>query len=115
MTERTENRDGDVLVVLTNAPDVDTARSLARTLIERRLAACVNVLSPCHSVYRWEGGVEETPEVPMIVKTTAASYPGLEDVLRALHPYDVPEIIALPAVSGLKDYLAWVAAETGGA
>lgn len=102
---------GDCLLVLCNCPDAATADALAAALVEARLAACVNVLAPCRSVYRWQGAVERAEEVPLLIKTTAAAYPALESALRAAHPYDVPEIVAVPMVRGLPDYLAWLAAE----
>lgn len=105
----------DILLVITHLPDRTVAESLARHLVERRLAACVNILAPCHSVYRWQGAVETATEVPLLIKTSAAGYAALERELRARHPYELPEIIALPLTQGLPDYLAWVAAQTGDA
>lgn len=102
----------DALLVLTNLPDAASARALAAHLVEARLAACVNILAPCRSVYRWEGTLEDAEEVPLLVKTTAARYPALEAAIRARHPYELPEIVAVPIERGLPDYLAWVAAET---
>ena len=101
-----------ILLVLTNLPDRITAEALAASLVEDRLAACVNILQPCHSVYRWKGTVEKADEVPMLIKTTEERYPALEEAIRAHHPYETPELIALPVVNGLPDYLAWVEAET---
>jgi len=101
-----------IFVVLTNLPDRQSAEALARVLVEDRLAACVNVLSSCRSIYRWKGEVETADEVPLLIKTTEARYEALEAAIRARHPYDVPEIIALPVARGLPDYLAWLAAET---
>jgi len=98
----------DYLLVVTNLPDRDAALALARELVERRLAACVNVLAPCTSVYRWKGAVESANEVPVLIKTRAALYEALESAIGALHPYDVPEIIAVPIVHGLPEYLEWV-------
>lgn len=94
-----------------NCPDPDCADRLAKGLIETRLAACVNRLPPVQSVYRWEGQIERASETPLVIKTTAERYPELEAWLRAAHPYDVPEIIALPLVAGLPDYLNWVRQE----
>ncbi|MDD5296222.1 MAG: divalent-cation tolerance protein CutA [Rhodocyclaceae bacterium] len=102
----------DILLVFTNAPDEAVARSLARALVDNRLAACVNILSPCRSIYRWQGKREEATEVPLLIKTTAAAYPALEEAIRAGHPYELPEILALPIQAGLPGYLAWVGAET---
>ena len=103
---------GDTLLVFTNLPDRDAALKLARGLVERRLAACVNVLGGCTSVYRWKGDIEEATEVPVLVKTRSARYEELEAAIRELHPYELPEIIAVPVVRGLTDYLDWIAEET---
>jgi periplasmic divalent cation tolerance protein len=100
------------LLVLTNVPDRSVAERLADTLIERRLAACVNILAPCRSVYRWKDAVQHDEEHPMLIKTTAERYPALEAALREGHPYELPEIIAVPIERGLAAYLAWVGAET---
>jgi len=100
------------LLVLTNLPDRAAAERLAALLIEQRLAACVNILAPCRSVYRWKGAVQREEEHPMLIKTTAERYPALEKVLREGHPYELPEIIAVPIERGLPAYLDWVAAET---
>lgn len=101
-----------VWLVVTTLPDEATARSVAQALVERRLAACVSVQSPCWSVYRWQGAVDSAMEVPVVAKVTPTGYPALEAALRALHPYELPEIVALPVVAGLPGYLAWVGSET---
>ncbi|MEC5384747.1 divalent-cation tolerance protein CutA [Uliginosibacterium sp. H3] len=101
-----------VLMVLTTVPDADTAQKIARSLVERRLAACVNILAPCQSIYNWQGSVEDSNEIPMLIKTTAARYGMLEAAITALHPHEVPEIVALPLSHGLPEYLGWVVAET---
>lgn len=100
------------LLVLTNLPDRAAAERLADILIEQRLAACVNILAPCRSVYRWKGDLQHDEEHPMLIKTTAERYAALEQVLRSGHPYELPEIVAVPIERGLPHYLAWVAAET---
>ena len=102
----------DTLLVLTNLPDDASARALAGRLVEARLAACVNILAPCRSVYRWQGRVEEAGETPLLIKTTAGRYPALEAAIRAAHPYELPEIVAVPIGPGLPEYLAWVGAQT---
>lgn len=104
--------DNETLLVLTTLPNRDAAMSLAQLIVERRLAACINVLAGCTSVYRWKGAVEEASEVPVLIKTRAARYPELEAAIMSLHPYELPEIIAVPAVRGLAGYLDWVAEET---
>jgi periplasmic divalent cation tolerance protein len=100
------------LLVLTNLPDRAAAERLAGELIEKRLAACVNILAPCRSVYRWKGKVQHDEEHPMLVKTTDERYPALEAAIRAGHPYELPEVIAVRIERGLPAYLDWVAAET---
>jgi periplasmic divalent cation tolerance protein len=104
--------DDEALIVLTNLPDREAAIALARALVQRRLAACVNVLGACASVYRWKGDIEETAEVPVLIKTRASRYEELESAIRALHPYELPEVVAVPVVRGLPEYLDWVAEET---
>ena len=100
------------LLVLTNLPDRAAAEKLADMLIAEQLAACVNILAPCRSVYRWKGAVQHDEEHPMLIKTTQARYAELEQALRAGHPYELPEIIAVPIERGLPAYLDWVAAKT---
>ena len=100
------------LLVLTNLPDRAAAERLADSLVEKRLAACVNILAPCRSVYRWKDAVQRDEEHPMLIKTTAERYAALEAAIRAGHPYELPEIIAVPIEHGLPAYLAWVEAET---
>jgi len=107
------DRPSDVLIVLTNCPDEATAERIRRELVETRLAACINQLGAVRSTYRWQGAVEEATEIPLLIKTTRESYPALEARLHQLHPYSVPEIVAIPVDCGGADYLAWVGAETG--
>ena len=99
---------GEVLVVFCTFPDMDTAGKAVRELVEQRLAACGNIFPEVHSVYRWKGEVESAAEVLAIIKLDAARYSEFESKLRSLHPYDVPEIIAIPLSKGLPDYLNWV-------
>jgi len=103
---------GQTLLILTNLPDAASAQNLATMLVSGRLAACVNVLAPCRSVYRWQGAIESAQEVPLLIKTTAARYADLEAAIRAAHPYELPEIIAVPIAHGLPEYLSWVITET---
>jgi periplasmic divalent cation tolerance protein len=100
------------LLVLTNVPERAVAERLADLLVEKRLAACVNILAPCRSVYRWKGAVQHDEEHPLLMKTTLDRYPALEQALREAHPYELPEIIALPVEHGLAAYLEWVTGET---
>jgi periplasmic divalent cation tolerance protein len=100
------------LLVFTNAPDRAVAARIAQGLVEQRLAACVNVLGDCTSVYRWDGTVETATEIPIIIKTRLSRYAEVESAIRKLHPYELPEIVAVPVVHGLSEYLEWVAEET---
>jgi periplasmic divalent cation tolerance protein len=102
----------EIYLVITNLPNQDSAAKLAHVLVERRLAACVNILSPCRSVYRWQGKTEDAEEFPMLIKTTKDRYADLEAAIRAGHPYELPEIIAIPLSGGLPAYLEWVVSET---
>jgi len=101
-----------ILLVLTNCPDEESANAIALTLVEARLAACVNILPRVQSIYRWQGAVESATEIPLFIKSTASNYPALEAAIRDHHPYQVPEIIALPVERGLPAYLDWIATET---
>ena len=105
----------DALLVFTNLPDHDAAVTFARELVDRRLAACVNVLGAATSVYRWKGVVETTTEVPVLIKTRAQLYAQVETAIRELHSYELPEILAVSIERGLPQYLEWVLAETSAA
>lgn len=100
------------LLVFCNVPDAAVADELAALLVERRLAACVTILAPCRSVYRWQGRLERAEEIPLLIKTTTAAYPALEALLSEKHPYELPEIIACELGAGLPAYLKWVASAT---
>jgi len=100
------------VLVITNLPDRAVAERIADLLIEKKLAACVNILAPCRSVYRWKGAVQHDEEHPMLVKTTTERYAELERAIRGAHPYELPEIVAVPIERGLPEYLQWVSAET---
>ena len=102
----------NTLLILTNLPDRAAAEKLADVLVEQRVAACVNILAPCRTVYRWKGEVQHDEEHPVLIKTAADRYPALEAAIRANHPYELPEIIAIPIERGLPAYLDWVHAET---
>ena len=102
----------NALLVLTNVPDRAAAEKLADTLIQKRVAACVNILAPCRSVYRWNGAVQHDEEHPVLIKTTRESYAALEAAIQEAHPYELPEIVAVPIERGLRAYLDWVATET---
>jgi periplasmic divalent cation tolerance protein len=99
---------GQVLLAFCTFPEVETARKVTREIVDFGLAACGNVLPQVHSIYRWQDKIESNDETLAIFKLDAQSYPEFEKKLRALHPYDVPEIIAIPVTQGLPDYLNWV-------
>ncbi|MDQ6622985.1 MAG: divalent-cation tolerance protein CutA [Verrucomicrobiota bacterium] len=98
----------DVLLALSTFPDAPTAERIARTLVNEKLAACANMTAPVRSIYRWQGNVEEAAEILVFFKTTAAVWEKFAARLRELHPYETPEIIALPITRGLPEYLRWV-------
>ncbi|WP_410498951.1 divalent-cation tolerance protein CutA [Chitinibacter sp. S2-10] len=101
----------DSLVVCCNCPDETSAHLLAQGIITARLAACVNQMAAVKSSYHWHGKIEQMTEVPLMIKTTVAAYPQLEQWLLEHHPYEVPEIIALPIIAGAASYLDWIAKE----
>jgi periplasmic divalent cation tolerance protein len=106
----TENARG-FMVVLTTVPTPEQAQVLALGLLEKKLAACVQIGAAITSLYPWEGRIETATEIPVSVKTTKALYPALEAFVIAHHPYAVPQILALPVVQGLGAYLDWVESE----
>ncbi len=95
-------------LVMTTVDSSTTAKEIARRLVEERLAACVQILPPMTSVYSWEGRIEEASESLLLIKTVRSAYPALETRLRQIHPYQTPEVIAIPIEAGLPDYLAWM-------
>lgn len=99
----------NALVVLSTFPDADKAAEIARVLVDERLAACVNLVPTVRSIYRWQGAIQDEAEALAVIKTTAERYPALASRLAELHPYDVPEILALPLDDGHAKYLAWLA------
>ena len=100
------------ILVLTNLPDRESADALARALIESRLAACVSIGALHDSLYHWRGEIEMAREVPMTIKTCADLYPAVDAAIRARHPYELPEIVAVSTTHGFPQYLDWIAAET---
>jgi periplasmic divalent cation tolerance protein len=103
-----------ILIVFTTLPDSNSAVKLAETLVEKRHAACVHLLPAGLSVFRWEGRIEHADEVSLLIKTTQADYAALETAILSTHPYDLPEILAVPVTAGLPAYLDWIRAETQG-
>lgn len=102
----------EVRIAYSTIGDASAARQIARQLVEERLAACVNILPAMRSVFRWQGMVQEEREALMIIKTIAPRYAELETWLLANHPYDVPEILALPVAGGSATYLDWMTEES---
>lgn len=100
------------MIAFVTAANADEATRIARALVEERLAACVNIVSPIVSAYRWEGQVQQDAEVLLIIKTTDARLPDLIRRVKALHSYQVPEVIAVPIADGSPDYLQWLLDET---
>lgn len=103
----------EALVVLVTAPSAEKAAELARAVVEERLAACGNVLPQIRSIYRWQGAVHDEPEALLVLKTTEALFERLRARVVELHPYETPEVLALPVAAGHAPYLAWIAGETG--
>lgn len=95
-------------LVLTTAPDLLVAERIARALVAEQLAACVNILPIAKSIYFWQGQVESAAEHLLIVKSTVRAYAAIEARIRALHPYELPEVLAVPIAGGLADYLSWI-------
>ena len=100
------------MLVLTTLPDPDAARALGRALVEERLAACVSVGGPVESIYHWRGSIETSAEVQLAIKTRTHLFEAVAAAIRARHPYELPEILAVPVTGGAADYLAWIDAET---
>ena len=98
----------DTLLAFCSAPDMDTAERMAEKLVEQRIVACVSNIPSVSSVYQWQGKIERSQEVLMLIKLPAAAYAQLQQAILALHPYDTPEIIAVDIKTGLPDYLQWV-------
>jgi len=106
---------GAAILILTQMPDRATAQSLARSLVEARLCACVSIGTPVESLYHWQGKIETALEFTVAVKTRSERYAAVEAAIRARHPYELPEIIAVPLTDGFAPYLDWIARETGAA
>jgi periplasmic divalent cation tolerance protein len=104
----------ETLLVISTFPDAETAERIARELVTRKLAACANIgTAPVRSIYHWDGKIEEAQEVMVFFKTTNDRFNALREELRTMHPYEVPEIVAVNIADGLPEYLHWVAASCG--
>ena len=106
------NNKMESVLVITSFADKKDAIALAEALIDQHLAACVNVLSPCTSVYRWQGNIESAEEIPVLIKTQRQHYERVEQLIKMMHPYELPEVIMVPILNGLPAYLQWIANET---
>ncbi len=100
------------LLVMTTMPDMESARTIARNLVEARLAACVNVIGGMHAIYRWQEQIEESTEIALHIKTTVGKYAQLEKAIAIAHPYEMPEIVAIKIEQGSAPYLHWIAEQT---
>jgi len=100
------------VLIITNFPDKKGAIMLAEKLIDKKLAACVNVLAACTSVYRWQEKIESADEIPILIKTQRQNYNQVEQIIKMMHPYELPEVIIVPVSGGLPAYLQWITDET---
>jgi periplasmic divalent cation tolerance protein len=112
LSRKEKSMQEEMIIVVSNMPNAEVAQTIARDLVEKHLAACVNILPGVNSVYRWQGAVEEASEVTVLIKTRHSLYASVEAAITALHPYDVPEILALPISSGLPAYVSWMVEST---
>lgn len=102
----------NVILVLTSLPDRASAETLAQHLVSQKFAACVNILTPCTSIYHWQGKIESSAETPLLIKTTAVRYTDIEAAICKMHPYELPEVLCVSADGGLDAYLQWVTSIT---
>jgi periplasmic divalent cation tolerance protein len=103
----------NIRIVLTTASSTEEARRIANALVERRLAACVNIITKIHSIFRWKDKIEESEEYLLVVKTTQAAYPAVRDAIKELHSYELPECVALAVEDGSQAYLKWISESVG--
>ncbi|SEN36535.1 divalent-cation tolerance protein CutA [Nitrosomonas marina] len=102
----------EAILVITSFPNKESAQVFAQALIDRKLAACVNVMPACTSVYRWQDNIETAEETPVFIKTRSARYQSVEELILSMHPYELPEVITVPISEGLPAYLRWIIEET---
>ncbi len=102
----------EAILIISNLPDKKSAITLAEALIDQRLAACVNILGACTSVYRWQGATESAEEIPVLIKTRRQHFERVEQLIKLMHPYELPEVIMVPICGGLPAYLQWISDET---
>lgn len=102
----------EAILIISNLPDKKSAMALAEALTDQRLAACVNILGACTSVYRWQGTVESAEEIPVLIKTQRQHFERVEQLIKLMHPYELPEVIMVPISGGLPAYLQWISDET---
>lgn len=102
----------DKIVILSTCGSAEEAELVARTLLQEQLAACVNIVQGVRSLYRWKGAIEDSQEWLLIIKTRRDLVPGISEALRRVHTYEIPEVVAIPVVDGLAEYLEWIDRET---
>ena len=102
----------EAILIFTNFPDKESASTLAQKLIDEQLAACVNIMSTCTSIYRWQDVTESADETPVFIKTRQDHYKQVEELIKSMHPYELPEVIIVPITGGLPAYLQWIIEET---
>ncbi len=102
----------NMILVQTTLPDQEAAESMARHLVATKLAACVSIMAPCTSIYHWQGEIESTVEIPLLIKTTEQRFAAVQAAIQELHPYELPEIIHVTVSGGLPAYIQWVQQET---
>ncbi|MDR4518494.1 MAG: divalent-cation tolerance protein CutA [Nitrosomonas sp.] len=102
----------EAILILTNFPDKESASKLAHKLIDEQLAACVNIMNTCTSIYRWQDVTESADETPVFIKTRQKHYKQVEELIKSMHPYELPEVIIVPITGGMPAYLQWIIAET---
>ncbi len=107
------SRPEEYILVITTCPDAAVAENIARALLDQRLAACVNLLPGGVSMYHWEGAIERAEEIVLMIKTSRSRYALIEDSIRKLHPYELPEVISVPIEAGSEEYLGWIKQSLG--
>lgn len=102
----------EAILVITNFPDKESALTFSQMLIDEQLAACINILGTCTSVYRWQEMTESANEIPVFIKTQQKHYKQVEELINSMHPYELPEVITVPIIGGSPAYLQWIIEET---
>ncbi len=98
----------EAILVITHFPEYNKAQTLAESLVEKQLAACINIFGPCTSIYRWQDNVETDSEIPVFIKTHSKHFQQVEALINSIHPYELPEVITVPIIGGSDTYLQWI-------